>query len=135
MDSNFPDIGNQGHAEANGARLTYTYIDSYSRAKTVTRPVLTADGVLRFLEKRMKQFHDAPPGARESDATRADRKYISAQPLSVLRAAWGKMNADQKDEFRTMLDKVSYSGISDPKWAEKNERPTKEVVGDDNQPL
>lgn len=133
--TDFPNIGNKGHAEAQGARLTYTYIDSYSRAKTVTRPVLTADGVIRLLDKRMRHFGEAPPGARESEATRADRKYIAAQPLSVLRAAWREMNEDQRKEFQNMLDKISYSGISDKGWAEQHQKPTKSIVGDDNAPL
>ena len=133
--TDFPNIGNKGHAEAQGARVTYTYIDSYSRAKTVTRPILTADGVIRLLNQRMKHFGEASPGARESEATRANRKYIAAQPLTVLRAAWREMDPDQQKEFQNMLDKISYSGISDQKWAEQNQKPTKTIIGDDETPL
>lgn len=131
----FPEIHNEGSASIENGFITFTYLDSKLNATTVTNPVLTAREVVEMTVGRLARFKSAPPGARESDFSRTERKYIAAHPEGILRAAWELMDEHTRMEFVMALDKRSHHGISDPAWARRKEAKVPDVIGDDKRVL
>lgn len=123
----FPTLANSGKAEIKGKKITFTYLDSYAKAQTETKPLLDEDEIIELVDKRKKTFYDSPAGARESDELRSDRKYIAAHPIDLLKSAFEKMDEDQKMEFDMMLSHSSHHGISDPDEVEEYEDPQKTI--------
>ncbi len=133
--SGFPKMMNSGKAKIADKQVTFSYLDSKSEAKTVTKPLLSPDRIVTMVRGRDERFDKAGPGARESDRSRTERKYISAQPKATLILARRKMDDHLKMEFDMMLDQNSHHGISDPKWIEVYAGNFPEVIGDDGKPL
>jgi 4-alpha-glucanotransferase len=131
----FPKIHNGAKARKSDGNLTYTYIDSYGDVITETKPQLEPDAIAEMTIDRMERFKSAGPGSRESEISRAERKYISAHDESVLRAAWNKLDDHGKMEFDMMLSEKSHHGISDSRWADNNTKEREEIVGDNQVPL
>lgn len=132
----FPKMLNHGKAKTvAGVLLQFSYLDSRSRGVTEIRPALRPDGIVSLVQERMDRFRKAPPGARESDRSRRERKYISAHPPQILHKAWNLMNEGQRMEFDMMLSSSSHHGISDPNWVKEHQEPTGQVLGDDKQKL
>lgn len=115
--------------------MTFTYLDSYGDLITETKPILSVDQICEHIMDRHQQFIDAGPGSRESEASRAIRKWISAHPIRLLKRAWSKLDEEGKMEMSMMLSKDSHHGISDPKWAKENRKSRYEIVGDNLLPL
>lgn len=132
---NFPEIHNEGKASVAGGSIAFTFLDSTLHAVTVAKPLLTAVEIVAKTKERLAQFKSAPPGARESDFSRSERKYISAHPKGILTHAWQMMNHHTKMEFVMMLDKRSHHGISDPAWAQRNAANLTKVIGNDRKVL
>lgn len=135
MPTQYPKIFNHGAAEFldNGRMVTFTYLDSWRTAHTVTLPTLTPYQVVEKVKTRHKQFKESP--GRESDNSRTDRKYISAQQPSILLKAWQMMDEETRMEFEMMFAMSSHHGISDSKWAEAHQTNEVYVRGDDGRPL
>ncbi len=134
MEMEFPAIYNSGKAQTQDGKVTFSYLDSLSRPRTETKPLMEATEVLQLIRQRMKRFKTAPPGARESARSRRERKYIAAQPEKILREAWEDADEYLRMEFSMMLSENSHHGISDPAWLKKHAGPRAEVPGD-NGPL
>lgn len=132
---NFPDIHNEGKAGMAGGMIAFTYLDSTLNAITVAKPLLTAYEIVTKTKERLAMFKSAPPGARESDISRYERKYISAHPEGILIRAWKMMDHHTKMEFVMMLDRRSHHGMSDPAWAHRNAANLTEVIGNDEKVL
>lgn len=135
MKTKFPHVHNHGKAKVADGEVTYTFLDSHSRPQTVTKPLLQADRIVQMTRERLSRFKSAPPGARESKRSRKERKYVAAQPMSMLRKAFTMMSEELRMEFDMMLDMSSHHGISDTIWAHTHARPQKNVVGDDKEEL
>ncbi len=135
MATPYPKIFNHGvpKLEDNGRMVTFTYLDSWHSAHTTTLPVLTPYAVVEGVKARHKRFKESP--GRESDVSRSQRKYISAQPSATLLKAWQMMDEDTRMEFNMMLDEKSHHGISDKAWAEAHQTNEVYVKGDDGRPL
>ena len=132
----FPEIHNEGSATIENGFITFTYLDSKLNSVTETKPVLSVREVVGLTKERLARFKSAPPGARESDLSRTERKYIAAhEATGVLRAAWELMDEHLKMEFDMMLTKSSHHGISDPAWTRRNEAKVPDVIGDDERVL
>ena len=132
----FPQIHNNAEPEIAGGNISFSYLSSLGEAKTETKPMLAAKSILDLVKARYERFKSQiGKGARESEASRSERKYISAHPASVLKAAWNLSEDDLKMELMMMLDESSHSGISDPVWLQENAKPQTAVIGDDGKPL
>lgn len=136
MPQAFPEIHNEGSASVENGFITFTYLDSKLNSVTETKPVLTAREVVGMTKARLARFKSAPSGARESDLSRTERKYVAAhESTGVLKAAWELMDEHLKMEMRMMLSKDSHHGISDPAWTRRNEAKVPDVIGDDERVL
>lgn len=135
MATPYPKIFNHGKAEIqdNGRMVTFTYLDSWRTAHTVTLPTLTPYQIVEKVKARHKRFKESP--GRESDVSRYQRKYISAQKPSTLLKAWQMMDEETRMEFAMMFDANSHHGISDKAWAEAHQTNEVYVGGDDGRPL
>jgi hypothetical protein len=135
MATQYPDVHNHGVAEIhdNGRMITFTYLDSWNTAHTVTLPVLTPAQIVLSVEGRHKRFEESP--GRESNDSRFQRKYISAQRPSVLLRAFQLMDESTRMEFSMMLDSNSHHGISNRSWAEAHQTHEVQMRGDDGRPL
>lgn len=133
--SEFPKIHNFDKAIIEGDNITFTYVTSLSKVVTETKPILEPDDIIELIDERIYRFGEAPVGARESEMSRAERKYISAHPEKVLREAFDSMNDDQKMELDMMLSEKSHTGISNPKWVKYNVFERNDIVGDDKKKL
>lgn len=132
----FPNIHNEGSATIENGFITFTYLDSKLNSITETKPVLSVREVVGMTKARLARFKSAPPGARESDFSRTERKYIAAhEETGVLRAAWDLMDEHTKMEFVMALDKRSHHGISDSAWTRRKEAKVPDVIGDDKRVL
>jgi len=116
-------------------KLTYSYLDSFGSARTETKPALSAQQIIELVKQRMMRFDRAGPGARESDFSRRERKYITAHPIGLLKAAWARADKMTRMEMAMMFDPNSHYGNSSRAWVEKNQRPHQQVIGDDGAPL
>lgn len=130
---NAPD--NSAKPVIHDGQVTYSYFDSNGRPHTETRKLLEPNKIVQMVSARMQRFESAPLGSRESELSRAERKYIAAQPVEALREAWRLMDEDVRGEFSSMMDGNSFHGISDPKWLAKYEHPHPEITGDDAKPF
>ena len=135
MATPYPKIYNHGTPkfEDNGRMVTFTYLDSWNTAHTITLSTLTPYQIVEKVKIRHKQFKENP--GRESDPSRFQRKYISAQLSATLLKAWQMMDGDARMEFSMMLDASSHHGISDKEWAEAHQTHELHVRGDDGRPL
>lgn len=126
---------NGAKAKFHDDKLTFTYIDSYGDVLTETKPILTPFEVKQKVVDRMDRFHYAGPGSRESEISRAERKWISAHPEKCLKKVWDLLDDHGKMEMSMMLGMDSHHGISDPKWAKQHVKERHEIVGDNEVPL
>lgn len=133
--SKFPMIHNEGKALVKDGKVTFTYFDSHGQPHTPTWAVLSPSEIIDRTRKRLARFKSMPPGTRESEESRTERKWISAHPISILRRAWDRMSEPNRMEFAMMLAMESHHGISDPKFAEEQKRRLKSVSGDDGRTL
>lgn len=134
MESRFPHIHNFGQAHIEGSTITFTYFNSHGQVITETRHIMSPQEVVDRTVKRHARFMSMPPGTRESEESRRERKWISAHRLGVLRPAWALMDGETKMEFVMMLDMNSHMGISDPEWASEHRSvEVREVKGDDGE--
>ncbi|MEE8607599.1 MAG: hypothetical protein V3S55_08345 [Nitrospiraceae bacterium] len=127
MKSRFPRIHNSGKATKDDGELTFSYLDSYSKADVQTLPELGPEQIVEKVQERLDAFHKDQPGAREGDKLRAERKHVAAHDESILREAWELMDDHQKMELEMMLDRSSHHGISDPAWLQENEAPQESI--------
>lgn len=135
MQSRFPRIHNATRARRAEGMVTFSFFDSLGQGVTRTLPLLTPTEVIRLTEQRLDRFKSQPAGTRESEQSRAERKYVSAQPEAILRAAWEDMGPKLRMEFEMMLDMSSHFGISDPDYVEQHSTKLHAVQGDDGKPL
>ena len=135
MPNKFPHIHNPGKAMIENGEVTFTYMDSLQNAITKTKAVLTAQQIVTKTKARLARFKKSPIGTRESESSRAERKYISAHPESLLRRAFELMDEHTRMEMSMMLDRSSHAGISDPAWAQRKDDELKAMVGDDGRKL
>ncbi len=135
MSMKFPEISRGGKPEIQGNSVRFTYLDSLSQVHTNTKPLLTPEDISRRVVARMKRFHSAGPGTRESESSRADRKWISAHPEEVLRKAWEQLDDHGKMEMVMMLDHNSHWSTSDPGWAASHAKNFQNIQGDTQKPL
>jgi len=133
--SKFPHIHNEGKALIVDGKITFTYFDSLSKPYTVTEKMLSPSAIVVLTRARMARFKSMPPGTRESEESRQERKWIAGHPPALLRRAWDRMSEETRMEFVMMLDMSSHHGISDPAFAEKQTERLKEVSGDDGKEL
>lgn len=133
MATQYPDVFNHGVAEFHERTVTFTYLDSWHASKTVTMPILSPTQVVEKVKARHKRFMESP--GRESDLSRFERKYISAQRSSVRLNAWQLMDEPTRMEFSMMFDSSSHHGISNRSWAEAHQTQEVFVKGDDGRPL
>lgn len=115
--------------------LEFTYLDSYGEAITEVLPELTCQQICNKIMGRMYRFKEAGPGIRESEISRAERKWISAHPLETLKKVWSGLDHHGQMEMSMMLSKDSHYGISNPDWAEEHMEKRKKISGDDLVPL
>ena len=132
----FPHIHNFGASHIEGSTITFTYFNSHGQVITETLHIMSPKEVADRTRKRHARFMSMPPGTRESEESRRERKWISAHRLSVLRPAWAMMDSETKMEFVMMLDMNSHMGISDPEWASEHRSvEVVEVKGDDGEAI
>ncbi len=131
----FPHPHNSGKPKIKDGEVTFSYIDSHGILVTETKRVLTAEQIRKKIKARLGRFHAAPIGSRESDDSRAERKWLSAHPEDVLKEAYGAADKDTKMEFEMAFHMASHHGISDPEWVRSRQKKLAKVVGDDSKPL
>ncbi len=131
----FPKIHNGAKPIIKDDTLTFTYIDSYGDIITETKNILSPDQIKQRVMDRLSRFKNAGPGSRESELSRAERKYVSAHSEKILKQAWSKLDEHGQMEMSMMLDMSSHFGISDPKWAENHAGEREEIIGDNMSPL
>jgi len=135
MKSEFPHIWNGAKATKSDGELTFTYVDSYGDVITETKPVCTVKQICRMTYDRHERFGNSGPGSRESELSRAERKWVSAHDESILREVWNQLDEDGKMEFSMMLSMDSHHGISSKEWADKHAKDKEEIIGDNMVPL
>ncbi len=135
MSDTFPKINNGAKAHIDGKGITFTYMNSFSDVITETKPILTPSKIKQKVVDRMERFHDAGPGTRESEISRAERKWISAHPVSLLQRVWDKLDEHGRMEMSMMLSEKSHYGISDPSWAKAHKKEREAIMGDNMVPL
>lgn len=135
MKSKFPHIHNEGKALIVDGQITLTYFDSLGKPHTSTRAMLSPSAIVVLTRARLHRFESMPPGTRESEESRRERKLISGHPPALLRRAWNMMSETTRMEFVMMLDMSSHHGISDPEFARKQMERLAEVSGDDGKEL
>ncbi len=135
MKPKFPHIWNGAKAKCTDDKLTFTYIDSYGEVINETKPKLSAQEICDKTVERHHRFGMSGPGSRESEISRAERKWISAHDESLLREAWDLLDDDGKMEFSMMLSMDSHHGISSPKWAKQHAKDRENIIGDNQVPL
>ena len=128
-------MDNHGVAMVKGGNVTFSYIDSFGRAHTDTKPLLTAAEIVKIAKERDERFDTAGEWSRESDETRAERKYVAAQPGATLREAWALAKGVVREELATMLDGNSHHGTSDPRWLAQNADPAPAITDDHGEEL
>lgn len=131
----FPEMMNSGRAKMSDGHLTYTYLNSFGDVITETKPMLNCDEICEHVMDRYDQFHNAGPGVRESEASRATRKWLSAHPIRLLKQAFHKLDEHGQMEMEMMFSKMSHHGISDPKWAKAHRQDRESIIGDNLVPL
>jgi len=131
----FPKMMAGSKAQLRDGHMTFTYLNSYGDVITETKPILDCDQICEKVMDRYNQFHSAGPGVRESEMSRAIRKWISAHSGSLLRNAWNKLNEHGQMEMSMMLSQDSHYGISDPNWANAHKDDRLEIIGDNMAPL
>lgn len=132
----FPRIHNFGQAHIEGSQMTFTYFDSHGKIMTETKYILPPSKIARRTADRHARFKSLPPGTRESEYSRKERKWISAHPIGELRKAWALMDKETKMEFEMMFDRSSHTGISDPAWASEHRSiMVQGVKGDDGEAM
>ncbi len=137
MKPEFPRIHQEGRAQESDGKLRFTWVNTLNQPVEETLPVLEPQEIMRMVQERMDRFASAPPGARESDASRGERKYIVAHATNhedVLRAAFEQMDEHQRMEFEMMLDMRSHQGLEGPEEIARAGG-TETPVGDDGQAL
>lgn len=135
MKSEFPHLMNGAKAIIKDDKITFTYIDSYGSVITDTKKLLSSKEIKEKVMDRMHRFRSAGPGVRESEISRAERKYISGHPEDRLKEAWELLDEHGQMEMAMMLSMDSHYGISDPEWAKKNVEERPEIIGDNLSPL
>ena len=135
MSHKFPEMMSGAKPHMSSGKMTFTYLNSYGDVITETKPVLDPQQIKQHVMDRLHQFHDAGPGVRESETSRAIRKWISAHPKHLLVTAWNRMNDHGKMEMDMMFSKKSHYGISDPKWAKAHSEGREAIIGDNMVPL
>jgi len=133
--SKFPKIHNGAPAVIWEGKVTFTYITSLGNVVHERKPILEVHQVMDKVRDRMMRFRKAGPGSRESEYSRAERKYVSAQSESLLRKVWDVLDDDEKMEMSMMLSEDSHFGISDPAWARKHAEKKDYIIGDDGEDL
>ena len=132
----FPTPANSAKAVISGNRITFSYLDSYSQPQTETKPLLKPEQIVKMVKARDRRFDEQqPPGARESDTSRAERKWIVAHPPQILFDAWDLADEETKQEMATMFDPESHHGISDPAWLKTHAKGTDTMIGDNGKTL
>lgn len=127
----FPKIHNFAKPEIRNGKITFTYITSLGKVVTETKDILESEEIAERIKDRHERFYDSGPGTRESEFSRAERKYISAHPELILRKVWSLLDKDGKVEMSMMLEMNSHMGISDPKWAKEHTEKRNTIMGDD----
>ncbi len=130
MNSGFPHMMSGAKPSIRDNKLNFTYIDSYGEVIDDIRPILSPTQIRRKVMARMRRFEDAGPGSRESEISRAERKWISAHPRQLLKVAWNLLDEHSKMEMSMMLSEYSHYGISSPSWARRHARERHEIIGD-----
>lgn len=133
--SGFPEPHNGGKASIRDDEITFTYITSFGEVITETKRLLDSGKIVNKIKDRTRRFKDAGPGSRESELSRAERKWIAAHPISILKQAWNLLDKDGKMEMSMMLDMNAHYGISDKKWAEEYVKERESIIGDNMIPL
>ncbi len=131
----FPTVSRGGNPKIQRGVVRFTYLDSLSRVHTKSKPLMDSKEIAKRIVERMERFHAAGPGSRESESSRAERKWISAHPEAILRRAWAALDDHGKMEMVMMLDHNSHWSTSDPAWAEKHQKARSKIYGDDRKPL
>lgn len=124
----FPLPHHAGRIQRAGTTLTYHALASDGTLVRATRAVGTVAELRALVRARMAAFGAASLGARESEALRADRKYLAAHPLSVLRSLWAQASPDEQMELEMMLSPASHHGVSDPAWVQAHQTPVATVA-------
>lgn len=133
--SKFPHIHNEGKALIVDGKITFTYFDSLGAPHTETKKVLSPNAIVELVQARLRRFKSMPPGTRESEESRVERKWIASHLPVHLRQAWDRMTESTRMEFVMMLSMDSHHGISDPAFAQEQTRRLPEVSGDDGKEL
>ena len=131
----FPEMMNGAKGQMRNGKVTFTYLDSYGEVITETKNILNPREIREKVMDRMKRFHSGGPGVRESETSRAERKWVSAHPIALLKDAWDKLDNHGKMEMSMMLSRDSHHGISNPKWAKAHEKDRSNIIGDNMVPL
>ena len=126
----FPHIMNGAKAKKSNGKLTFTYIDSYGNVITETKKQLTAKEICDKVIESHDRFGMSGPGSRESELSRAERKYISAHDEPMLREVWDLLDENNKMEMSMMLSMDAHHGISDKTWADKHAKERSNIIGD-----
>lgn len=116
-------------------KVTFSWITSKGAVITQTSKLLRPEQIRDMVLTRHERFHEAGPGSRESEESRAERKYISAHPEETLREAWNLLDKEGKMEMEMMLAPAAHHGISDPQWANRHVKLRDEIIGDDKKEL
>ncbi len=131
----FPKMMSGAKAKISNGGMTFTYLNSYGEKIDETKPILTSFEIKQKVTDRMERFHYAGPGARESEISRAERKWISAHSEECLKKAWNLLDEHGKMEMSMLLSKDSHYGISNPDWAKKHSKERHSIIGDNEVPL
>ena len=113
--------------------IDFSYRDSYGNIKTESKPELTPDEIVQMVSDRMKRFDSTADGARESDSSRSERKYVMAHSSDALRSAKELMDKDQREEFDEM--ETNYNNKSDLTWLKENSTKSAEIMDDEGRPM
>jgi hypothetical protein len=133
--SKFVKPHNGAQAKVSDGELTFTYIDSYGDVITETKPILTPYEICQKVKDRMERFKMVGPGSRESEISRAERKWLAAHPVDILHAAWNKLDGHGQMEMSMMFNPDSHFGISSQSWAKQYSDYRSSIVGDNGVPL
>lgn len=133
--ASFPTIHNGATPYIKDGYVSFSYSTSRGKIVTERKELLDSNQIKDRVIARLERFRKAGLGSRESEHSRAERKFISTHPKDTLKEAFNSLDDHGKMEFSMMFDMNSHFGHSSLKWLSDNVERRETIIGDNDSPL
>jgi hypothetical protein len=135
MAEKFPELPKSPQLKIEDNKVTFSYTNSFGKVITETKPILSSKEISDRVKARMDRFHKAGPAVRESETSKAERKWLSAHPENLLEDAFDLLDEHGKMEFSMMFSRDSHRPHADPNELKKEVKESKVILGDNEKGL